>query len=111
VGEPHVEIGFRGSEVRHPEPFTDTGEISAGCRELLVRGVLAAVQKGRFRMCLVWSRGACTFCERDGVTLDSNEPPSGGFGSGGVNGTPLPVNIRFDRDPEPRDSRNGEGHA
>ena len=111
VGEPHVEVGFRSSYVRHPEPFTATGEISPGCRELLVRAVLAAVQKGRFRMCLVWARDACTFCERDGTTLDSNQPPSGGFGSGGIGGTPLPVNVRFDRDPESGSSDGGEGHA
>jgi len=106
-GEPCVFIGHRCSYVRHPAPFTDTGEISPGCRELLVQGVLGAVQRGRFRMCLVWARNSCTFCERDGVTRDSNEPPSGGFGSGGVKGTPLPMTFEFDRDPE---AGTGDGH-
>ena len=95
VGEPEVRIGYRQSYVCHPEPYSETGAISPGCRELLVQAVLTAVQKRRLRMCLVWARDACTFCERDGVTVDSKEPPSGGVG-----GTPLPVEIQFDRDQE-----------
>ena len=113
VGEPGVAIGYRSSYVRHPAPYTESGEISPGCRELLVHAVLAAVQKGRFRMCLVWARNSCTFCERDGVTLDSNDPPSGGFGSGGVNSTPLPMDIRYQqrRTLEAGDGTDGEGNA
>jgi hypothetical protein len=109
-GEPCIHIGHRCSYVRHPEPFTDTGQISPGCREFLIRGVLDAVQRFRLRMCLVWARGACTFCERDGTALDSNDPPSGGFGSGGRGGTKLPFNIEFDRrDTHSDDGTDGEG--
>ena len=97
VGAPRMHVGPRSSYVFHPEPFTEAGEISCGCRELLVKGVLSAVHQYRFRMCLVWSLDACTYCRDDGTWLDSYSPPSGGIGSGGIDGMPLPFGVAFDQ--------------
>lgn len=95
-GAPSVHIGHRDTFVHHPAPFSDDG-ISQGCRELLIQGVHEAVLRTHFRMCLVWAPDWCTFIERDGSVNESNDPPSGGIGSGGVGGIPLPIEIEFDR--------------
>lgn len=97
VGEPAAHVGFRSSFVRHPQPFLDDGSISPGCRELLVAAVIAAVQRTGFRMCLVWRKDSCTFCEKDGSAVESDDPPSGGFGNGGVGGIELPIDVQFEQ--------------
>jgi len=97
VGTERIHIGHRDSFVHHPRPFADDGSVTPECRKAMIAAVLAAVRKFRFRMCLVWARDACTFVEPDGSTLAGTEPPWGGFGTGGVGGTPLPSDIEFDR--------------
>lgn len=77
-GEGEVLVASGRSFVRYPNPFTEAGEVSAGCRDLLIRGVQAAVRATRLRMCIVWSRDSCTFVELDSVE-DSDDPPSGGI--------------------------------
>jgi hypothetical protein len=94
-GAPRVHIGHRDTYVHHPEPFAAEGAVTAGCKDLLISGVLEAVRRTRFRMCLVWSPNQCTFVERDGSVNESDDPPSGGFGTGGVGGLPLPSDIEF----------------
>jgi len=95
-GAPSVHIGHRDTFVHHPTPFSEDG-ISQGCRDLLIQGVHEAVRRTRFRMCLVWAPDWCTFIERDGSANESNDPPSGGIGSGGVGGIPSPIEIEFDQ--------------
>jgi len=95
-GEPAAHIGHHDSFVHHTVPFSNDGSISQGCKEVLVATGLDAVRRTRFRMCIVWSANSCTFLERDGSVRESAEPLSGGFGTGGVGGSPLPADIAFD---------------
>lgn len=97
VGSERIHIGHRDSFIHHPRPFEDDGTVSPECRQALIAAVLAAVRKYRFRMCIVWAPGKCTFVEADGSANDSTDPPSGGIGTGGVGGAPLPSDIEFDR--------------
>lgn len=99
IGEPKAYVGYRGSFVCHPDPLSPTGEVALECRALLVQATHEAVQRTRFRMCVVWAADQCTFVERDGSVKESNDPPSGGLGSGGVGGIRLPIEIEFDRGP------------
>lgn len=96
-GPPQVHIGYRASSVQCPEPFTPEGKISPSCRDLLIAGVLEAVRRTGHRMCLVWGPESSTYCERDGSAKDLKILPSGGLGSGGVSGRPMPVEIQFDQ--------------
>ena len=95
-GPEMARIGFRDSFVHHPTPFAEDGALSQGCKTLLKIATLEAVRRTGFRMCIVWGKDDCSFVERDGSIKESVEPPSGGFGSGGVGGTPLPGEIAFD---------------
>ena len=97
IGPPEARIGHRNSFIQHPSPYARNGAIGPECRQLLVAATLEAVQRTRFRMCVVWAPDDCTFVERDGSTKESDDPPSGGFGTGGVGGQPLPSDIQFDR--------------
>lgn len=101
VGEPAARVGYRSSFVSHPEPFEEGKRIGAACRQLLKESVLDAVRRTRFRMCIVWGADECTFVEPDGSFVESDDPPSGGFGSGGVGGIPLPMEIDFVTPPVP----------
>ena len=47
-------------------------------RERLVEFILSEVKRTRFRMCCVFAADDCVYCEPDGTTTASNEPPSGG---------------------------------
>ena len=78
-GDPHAAIDYRGdSFVQHPQPFAEGGVLSDGCQVLLLQGVLEAVQRSRFRMCVVWSARSSTYVEIDGSIKDfEGEPPSG----------------------------------
>ena len=89
LGEPMVQIAFRKSFLRHPNPFNYDGSISEQARQILITAVIAAVNRTRFRMCLIWGPNNCTFCEKDG-SKESSDTPSGGLGSAGE--TPLPGN-------------------
>lgn len=89
VGAPDFHIGHRSSFVQHPSPYAEDGSIGPACRTFLLDGVLEAVRRLRFRMCVVWKEGVCTYVERDGQFKDSKEVPSGGF--------PLPKTIEFDK--------------
>ena len=100
-GKPSIHVGHRSSSVRHPEPFNADGSVSKACRALLVMGVLNAVRRTGFRMCVVWDPENCTFVERDGKCEESATPPSGGLGTGGVGGTALPIEIDVDSPPVP----------
>ena len=95
-GEPKAHVGHRNCYVHHVSPFANDGSISQGCREILVAAVLDAVLRTRFPMCLVWAANSCTFLERDGSVREGSEPPSGGLGTGGVGGMPMPADIAFD---------------
>lgn len=96
-GPPQVHIGYRSSSVQCPAPFMPNGQLSPSCRDLLVAGVVEAVPRLRIRMCLVWGPSDCTYCERDGSSKNSNQLPSGGLGSGGVGGIPLPIEVQYDK--------------
>lgn len=95
-GPANMRVGFRDSFVHHPEPFDSDGSISPDCKRLMVAGTLEAIRRTGFRMCLVWTAHSCTFVEKDGSANDSDGPPSGGFGSGGVGGIPLPRNLELE---------------
>lgn len=101
-GEARVHIGHRDTFIHHPEPFNSDGSVAGPCRALMIAGTLKAVQRSRFRMCVVWSPTECTFVERDGSTKESVDPPSGGLGPGGVGGIPLPSDIEFDQRRSPK---------
>lgn len=96
-GEARAHIGFRDTFVHHPNPFNTDGAINSTCKAVLIDATIEAVRRTGFRMCLVWSAGHCTFVERDGSTRETADPPSGGLGTGGVGGTPLPSDIEFDQ--------------
>lgn len=79
VGAPEVHIGHRTSFIQYHEPYAEDGAISPSCRAFLLDGVLDAVRRLKFRMCVVWKKGSCTFVEPDGQFRDSDDPPSGGI--------------------------------
>lgn len=78
-GEPYVRIGYRSSLLRHPNLCAGVRCLPPVCRQMLVAAVVVAVQRTRFRMCLVWDRANCSFVELDGAVEESSEPPSGGI--------------------------------
>ena len=88
-GEPLVEIGHSKNLVQHPEPITDDGVITPGCRTLILDAVLEAVTRTKFRMAVVWGEKEASYVEPDGSINESTEPPSGGV--------PLPNKIAFDQ--------------
>lgn len=85
---PLAVIGPNRCVVVHPRAYDKGGVLTPECRSFLVIAVQNAVERTRFRMCLVWSSSSCTFVELDRSVKDSSEPPSGGF--------PLPFKIAFD---------------
>ncbi len=89
VGVPAVHIGHRSSFVQHPVPYAKDGSISPACRVFLLDGVLDGVRRLKFRICVVWEKGTCTFVEREGQIKDSDDPPS--------DGVPLPKTIDCDK--------------
>lgn len=89
LGAPAVYIGYKSSFVQHPDPFTQEGQLSEPCRALLLKAVQECVAQTRFRMCLVWAHGHCSFVELDGRIDESGEPPSGGV--------PLPQSLNFEK--------------
>lgn len=95
-GEPKAHVGYRDSFVHHPNPFAEDGALNPECEALLISATHEAIRRTHFRMCLVWGPKRCTFLERDGSEVDSDDPPSGGIGSGGIGGTPLPIEIDLD---------------
>lgn len=97
VGAPKSRVGFRDSFVHHPAPFAEDGALSQGCKDALVAATLEAVRRAGLRMCLVWAANDCTFVELDGSVNAGSEEPSGGLGTNGVRGTPLPIDIAFDQ--------------
>lgn len=79
VGTPAVGIKAGGrSYVQCPEPLNPNGTLSLACREMLIIGVQAAVRRFKFRMCLVWAPGSCTYVEADSI-INATEHPSGGL--------------------------------
>jgi hypothetical protein len=96
AGEPKAHVGFQDCYAHHPIPFAHDGSVSQGCKEVLVAAVLEAVRRTRFPMCLVWAPDSCTFVERDGSAREDARPPTGGLGTGGVGGLPLPGDVEFD---------------
>ena len=63
--------------------------IPPAARQVLLDAVAEAVQRTRFRMCVVWAPGESSYVERDGSIDESTTPPSGGVA--------LPAPIAFDR--------------
>ncbi len=47
-------------------------------RERLIAVILSEVRRTRFRMCCVFAPNDCVYCEPDGTTRASDEPPAGG---------------------------------
>lgn len=97
-GATAVHIGYRSTYVHHPKAYTDDGMLHPSCRERLIAAVLEAVRRTGFRMCIVWGPNACTYCEKDGAAKDSRTVPSGGLGTGGVGGKPLPGGVEYSYD-------------
>lgn len=81
-GPPIAHVGYHDTFVHHPFPYAADGSISRDCMRLMAEATLEAVQRTKFRMCLVWSKTHCTYVERDGTIRESHEPPSGGLGMG-----------------------------
>ncbi len=88
-GEPLVTIGHGRNFVQHPEPITDEGVITPGCRTLILNAVLEVVKRGPFRMAVVWGEKEASYVERDGSIEESTVRPSGGI--------PLPNKIAYDQ--------------
>ena len=55
-----------------------TGPLDASMRQKFIDATLQTVCRSGFRMCVVFGPEDAVFCERDGTTVASNEPPSGG---------------------------------
>lgn len=108
-GVPSARVAWRNTQLSHPAPYNSYGQITESAKAALIEGVLAAVRRTNFRMCIVWSKEACTFVERYGRIEHKDEPPSGGYGSGGVGGQPLPFEIAFDRPPLPAEALPTQG--
>ncbi len=78
-GPAHIKIGYRTSLLAHPEVDPETRTLSADARIFLENGVLAAVRRTDFRMCIVWGVGDCSYVERDGNINPSASTPSLGM--------------------------------
>ena len=85
-GPAAVGVHSGATYVQHPEPLAN-GEMSEGCRTLLLAGVQEAVRRLKFRMCVVWSPKACSYVETDAINHCA-EPPSGGLA------LPNPIDIQ-----------------
>jgi len=88
-GEALAKISHDKNFVQHPEPITDEGVITPGCRKLILDAVFEAVTRTKFRMAVVWGEEEASYVEPDGSINESTEPPSGGV--------PLPNKIAFDQ--------------
>jgi len=77
IGKPAVNVENSHCYVQHPTPFSADGRMSSDCRALLIAGVQAAVRSLKFRICIVWTSGSCTYVEADAV-FDASKAPSGG---------------------------------
>lgn len=63
-----------------PIPFVD-GQLTAQARHALIDAVQEACRQSRHRMCAVFGESDCVYCESDGASEESVEPPSGGIQS------------------------------
>jgi hypothetical protein len=88
-GEPFVEISHSKNLVQHPEPITEDGVITSGCRTLILNAVLEAVKSTGFRMAVIWGEKEVSYVEKDGSIEASTVRPSGGV--------PLPNKIAYDQ--------------
>lgn len=77
-GPPEAYIGRKKSYVQHPAPYFN-GSISEECKDLLLQTTAEAVERLKFRMCIVWAVDSCTFVEPGHQFDHSSEPPSGGI--------------------------------
>lgn len=59
-------------------PFVDD-RLTAQARELCIEAVQLAVRQSRHRMCVVFGKSDCVYCEPGGSSTESAEPPSGGI--------------------------------
>lgn len=88
-GEPLVAISPHKTYVQHPEPIADDGNMSIGCRTLLLNAVKDAVNRTKFRMSVIWGKADASYVELDGSINASTEIPSGGI--------QLPNKLAFDQ--------------
>lgn len=89
IGEPSVAISPNRTYVQHPEPITDDGSMSVGCRTLLLNAIKEAVNRTKFRMSVIWGEGDVSYVEHDGSIKASTVIPSGGI--------QLPNKLAFDQ--------------
>lgn len=69
-------------------PFVDD-RLTAQAREFCISVVQLAVRQSRYRMCVVFGKSDCVYCEPDGSSKESVEPPSGG-----IKGIRFPLRFR-----------------
>jgi hypothetical protein len=73
--------------IRYMSAVYDVRPVPASmARERLIEFILSEVKRTRFRICCVSAVDDCVYCEPDGTTTASNEPPSGGahLGQAGI---------------------------
>lgn len=58
-------------------PYTKTGRINKKARAEIISATLSEVKRIGFRMCVVFSKSGCVYCEPDGSTEKSSESPNG----------------------------------
>jgi len=58
-------------------PFVDD-HLTAEARELCIHAAQLTARQSRFRVCVVFGKSDCVYCEPDGSCKESSEPPSGG---------------------------------
>jgi len=65
--------------IRYMSAVYDIRPVSPSmARERLIQHILAEVMRTRFRMCCVFAANDCVYCEPDGTTRASDDPPAGG---------------------------------
>lgn len=58
-------------------PYGKSGKLTKKARDEIISATLQAVKRTGFRMCAVFSKYSCVYCEPDGSTEKSNDCPDG----------------------------------
>jgi|GEM_PF-2323780 len=63
-------------QIVNPEPYI-SGELTQQARDSVIGVSLYIVKSKGFRACVVFSEDDCVYCEADGSTKQSSNPPTG----------------------------------
>lgn len=59
------------------QPYDKSGKLTKEARDEVISATLQAVKRTGFRMCAVFGKNDCVYCEPDGSTEKSGDCPNG----------------------------------